>query len=315
MIKTSLPALALLLLSSPPGSPAQPDRHRLTKEDYIAKYRDAAIADMMRSGVPASITLAQGILESEFGNSFLAREANNHFGIKCHSDWTGERIFQDDDHRGECFRKYATAEESFADHSNFLRTRDRYAFLFDLRISDYKGWAHGLKKAGYATNPQYADRLIRIIEEFDLNKFDRMGTALPVARDGKAAPPPPAPSKKQRRPPPPPPARYEMSANQVPFARARSGDTYYSLAVANNIEIWQVLKYNDADKYDTPAEGDIVYVKPKRNKAQQETHVVAEGESLRAISQRYAVKLKKLYKYNGLKPGQEPAAGAVVKLR
>ncbi|HMT29189.1 MAG TPA: glucosaminidase domain-containing protein, partial [Bacteroidia bacterium] len=158
---------------------AQPAK-RATIPEYIAKYKDDAIKDMMKMGVPASITLSQGILESESGNSLLAKNANNHFGIKCHSDWNGETFHQDDDARDECFRKYSTVLESFDDHGRFLRERPRYSFLFDLEISDYKSWAHGLKKAGYATNPRYAELLIKIIEEYNLHQFDKGGKKIPV---------------------------------------------------------------------------------------------------------------------------------------
>jgi LysM repeat protein len=142
------------------------------EDSYILAYRDIAVSEMKRTGIPASITLAQGMIESDYGRSTLAREANNHFGIKCHSDWTGSKVYHHDDHRNECFRKYGSAEESFQDHSEFLRTGSRYKFLFDLSSSDYRSWAHGLKKAGYATNPDYANMLIRTIEEKGLQYYD-----------------------------------------------------------------------------------------------------------------------------------------------
>jgi hypothetical protein len=139
---------------------------------YIERYSTLAVEEMYRSGVPASITLAQGLLESRYGLSELAVEGNNHFGIKCHNNWNGGKMYHDDDRRGECFRKYDSPEESFRDHSDFLRYRDRYKFLFDLDPTDYKGWAHGLKKAGYATDSAYPQKLIRLIEEYDLHRFD-----------------------------------------------------------------------------------------------------------------------------------------------
>ena len=174
--------LIILSLSIAASVSAQGDagHKKLTTEDYINRFRDDAINDMMHTGVPASITLAQGILESSSGNSMLAREANNHFGIKCHSDWRGERVYKDDDAKNECFRKYPTALASFKDHSRFLRERSRYAFLFDYRITDYKAWAKGLKKAGYATNPRYADHLIRIIEQHELYQYDKGGRKVPL---------------------------------------------------------------------------------------------------------------------------------------
>lgn len=143
----------------------------ITIQEYIDTYKDMAIREMQRVGIPASITLAQGILETEAGNSDLVRRSNNHFGIKCKSSWTGESVYHDDDEQGECFRKYNNAEDSYRDHSNFLRGSERYAFLFKLDPSDYKGWARGLKKAGYATNPRYPDILIRNIEQYNLQQY------------------------------------------------------------------------------------------------------------------------------------------------
>ena len=151
---------------------AQAGSKRMTRAEYIATYKDDAIEEMQRTGIPASITLAQGILESGDGNSALARYAKNHFGIKCHSDWKGPTFTMDDDAKDECFRKYRKVIESYKDHSAFLTGRNRYAFLFELKITDYKGWAKGLKKAGYATNPKYPDLLIGIIEKNELYKFD-----------------------------------------------------------------------------------------------------------------------------------------------
>jgi LysM repeat protein len=143
------------------------------QEKYIEKYAPLAVSEMYRSGVPASITLAQGLLESGNGQSELARKSNNHFGIKCHNNWQGGRVYHDDDAKGECFRKYSDPSDSYRDHSDFLRFRDRYKFLFDYRVTDYKSWAHGLKKAGYATDPAYPKKLIKLIEEYNLNQYDR----------------------------------------------------------------------------------------------------------------------------------------------
>lgn len=140
--------------------------------DYIGTYKDIAIRKMETYNIPASITLAQGILESGNGLSELAKKSNNHFGIKCHSSWKGQKVYHDDDRRGECFRKYPTAEGSFNDHSEFLTSRGRYEFLFDLRRDDYKAWAKGLKRAGYATDRKYPKKLISFIENFELYKYD-----------------------------------------------------------------------------------------------------------------------------------------------
>jgi LysM repeat protein len=175
---TQLLALPLFLFSSTTAwaqSQTQREAVRLSAEQYITAYSDAAVTDMARTGVPASITLAQGMFESDYGNSPLAKDANNHFGIKCHKEWTGPTYHQDDDAPNECFRKYMDVWQSYADHSEFLRTRERYASLFELSKTDYKGWAHGLKRAGYATNPHYAHRIIDLIERYDLTRFDQSG--------------------------------------------------------------------------------------------------------------------------------------------
>ncbi len=161
--------LALMFMLIPLSVFAQ---SKMSPEEYIYMYKDLAISEMQISGIPASITLAQGMFESGYGGSRLAVKANNHFGIKCGGDWRGATISHDDDAKGECFRKYRTVEESYSDHSKFLTGRDRYASLFDLKITDYKGWAKGLKSAGYATNPNYANMLIDIIERYNLQKFD-----------------------------------------------------------------------------------------------------------------------------------------------
>jgi len=170
ILRTVLPLLLLAFATM--GQAQQPAVDPLV-EAYIDMYRDAAIREMQRSGVPASIKLAQGILESGAGSSTLARASHNHFGIKCKSGWTGERVFHDDDEKGECFRKYTNPEESYRDHSDFLRNQPRYASLFALDPTDYRGWAQGLKQAGYATNPRYPDLLVQYIETYRLDEITR----------------------------------------------------------------------------------------------------------------------------------------------
>lgn len=284
---------------------------RYTREDYIQTYKDLAVRQMKQSGVPASIILAQGMLESDNGNSTLALEANNHFGIKCHDSWNGPTIYHDDDRRHECFRKYRKAEDSFADHSSFLRDTRRYAFLFDLAPTDYKGWARGLRKAGYATNPDYADRLIKIIEDNKLYLLDR-GVDIQAT----------SPRKntftddnsytvdiyKQHR---------VSERNGVQYVVVKDGDTFESLARELEMMRWQLFKYNDLPKDASLTTGEVLYVKPKHRKASREypTYVADSGETLWHISQQYAVKLKMLYKRNGLKPGEEPVAGQEIYLR
>lgn len=278
---------------------------RISRQDYIALYKDDAVKDMLKTGVPASITLAQAAFESGDGNSELARTANNHFGIKCHKEWDGETFIQDDDHRNECFRKYNSVLESFDDHSNFLRTRDRYSFLFSYVKTDYKSWAYGLKKAGYATNPEYPQRLIKIIEEHQLFFLDTI-TSLETASSEKIIAIAPKPKLR-------PVTEGEITEvslstvrkiqeiNRTQYVIARKGDNYQSLAKEFDMMPWQILKYNDLERTTVINEGEIIYLKPKRNKADKEFHIVAEGETMRDISQRYAVKLNSLCKNNQMK--------------
>lgn len=283
----------------------------MSKVDYIETYGEQAVREMHASGVPASITLAQGMLESDYGNSPLAKYANNHFGIKCHKGWEGPTFIQDDDEANECFRKYYDAYDSYRDHSEFLRTRDRYAFLFDLKTTDYKGWARGLKKAGYATNPKYADLLIRIIEDNELYRFDKIVT-LPETEQITEVPAgtavPDAPQVLSVR-------TVEVSDNNIKYVLAEAGDTPERLADRYNMGRWQILKYNDLSKKDVVMAGEVIYLQPKRNYATQSVHVVAAGESLRAISQQHGVKMKRLLKMNDLPKDYIPAAGDTLKLR
>jgi len=302
----------------------------LTRTEYIEFYAPFAVQEMLLSGVPASITLAQGILESGDGNSNLARKANNHFGIKCHGLWKGEKHYMHDDAENECFRVYDNVFESYRDHSDFLSGRTRYAALFKLRKTDYKGWAKGLKKAGYATNPKYPALLIKIIEENDLDKYDRMKKPpkgklkLPKEERLEKEEKPQKPSKQKHREH----AKNEQEAivsifhrqmylrNQVRFVRVEKGDTYKGLERLFQVRMWQILKYNDKANGASLVPGEIIYLQPKRgiNRAHS-YHFVAEGETMRWISQEYAVSLTKLYKNNQLNLGEEPAAGEKIWLR
>lgn len=301
--------MAVLMLGGVALAQGQPAGKRITRSEYIDLYKDAAINEMLRSGVPASITLAQGILESGDGNSPLAQYANNHFGIKCHKGWEGETFIQDDDTRNECFRKYYSVEESFHDHSEFLRTRSRYAFLFELKTTDYKGWAHGLKKAGYATNPKYPQLLIKLIEDHELHQYDVASRKKPKREVPTATQPPKAaPAKVQRA--------IEVHENNIKFVIAGPGEDIDKIARAFEMGRWQIRKYNDLNRGDKIAEGDIVYLQPKRNKNKHvRPHIVQEGETMRDISQRYGVKLKKLYKYNSMTLGSMPRVGQKILLR
>lgn len=276
---------------------------KMTVDQYVEKYASLAVEEMHRSRIPASITLAQGLLESGNGNSRLAIEANNHFGIKCKDTWTGETLNEDDDAPQECFRKYPSAMDSYKDHSDFLMKGQRYAFLFDLELTDYKSWAFGLKKAGYATNPRYGEILIATIEKNNLQRFDQMK---PDQKEEIII----AQEKKQELA-----TQRNIVVNNIPALIAKSTDSYASIALENDMRVWQIYKYNDLNKTDSIEQGDTLYLKPKNYKGLVETTVVSANENMKMLSQRYAVKLSRLLKYNGMKEGQEPATGETVYLR
>lgn len=296
-----------LLAGIPLALGAQPSERKYTSSDYIDMYKEDAKREMQLFHVPASITLAQGMLESDNGNSALAVYANNHFGIKCHKEWTGETYTQDDDDTNECFRKYPSVYDSYVDHSQFLRTRKRYAFLFELKVTDYKGWAKGLKEAGYATDPKYADRLIDIIERNKLYQYDTeesipVATTLSRPQNGQTIV-----STVQRR--------EIFLNNNIKYVIVKPGDTFMKIAKDLDMGVWQLYKYNELRKDAKLKSGQILYIQPKRRKAQEATHTVKQGETLYSISQLYGVKVKALRKLNNLEAGAEPSAGAVLKLR
>ena len=267
-------------------------------EDYIKKYRELAVDEMKKYHIPASITLAQGLLESGAGQSTLARKSNNHFGIKCGSDWKGKTVRHDDDARGECFRAYKHPKQSYEDHSKFLAGRPRYASLFKLKITDYKGWARGLKKAGYATNPRYADQLIDIIELYDLDKYDKKG-GLKWMKEN-------------------PNPHQPYIANDLVYIVVRSGDSWKSISKEFDISQRKLRKYNDLYKGYTLQVGDILYLEKKNKKAGKEhiVHVLRAGESMYSISQKYGIRLKNLYKLNKM-DAEDPApeVGTILRLR
>lgn len=281
---------------------------KTTTEQYIQQYKDVAIAEMKRSRIPASITLAQGILESGNGNSRLATEANNHFGIKCKKEWTGRTLYEDDDAPQECFRAYPTAEDSYRDHSDFLMKSARYAFLFDLAPTDYKGWAEGLKKAGYATNPNYPQLLINFIEKHNLQQYD--GGELNIQ---PALPAPVTEKKEEIKPVAAPAALKEW--NNLPVTIAAKGESYAQIALRNDMMVWQIFKYNDIKRGANPRTGDTLYLKPKFNKGKVATYEVQFGDNMYRISQRFAIKLKNLYKLNKMEFGTEPMWGEVLNLQ
>ena len=302
------------------------------QELYIEKYADIAVEEMLRSGVPASITLAQGILESGAGQSRLATEGNNHFGIKCHKGWTGPSMRHDDDAKDECFRVYGDAEESFRDHSDFLRYRDRYKFLFDLERTDYEGWAYGLRQAGYATDPKYPSKLIKYIEEYNLARYDVITVEeeaeLPEAphkieepvavsspkeipaQDGETV----APSEKFNFPL----SRQLYSLNGVPFVFAMEGESYSSIAKYYHLFKWEIMRFNDVSKDAQLAPGTLVYLQSKKNQAPKglDKYIVSEdGEDFHAICQRFGVKERAIMKLNGLEAPVKLQEGDELKLR
>jgi LysM repeat protein len=281
---------------------------------YIEQYNQLAVKQQKEYGIPASITLAQGLLESGAGVSPFAKESNNHFGIKC-NDWAGEKVYHDDDEKGECFRKYNEVVESYEDHSLFLKNRKRYAFLFELAPTDYEGWAFGLKKAGYATDPTYGYKLISIIENYQLHKYDlgeRTADVTVVSEIKKEK----HDSKETTGPIGSinPMITHElMRVNHVKFVSALPDDSYKLIAEEFNMSLDRLLAYNDLTNEPALQAGTRVFVEAKKNKAPKEclTHVVEDGESMRSIAQDYGVKVVSLYKLNkipftdGAKPGFE----------
>ena len=291
---------------------------RQTRAQYIDKYNKIAVREMQRVGIPASITLAQGILESGDGNSTLARKANNHFGIKCHKDWKGESMYRDDDRPNECFRSYKDANQSFVDHSEFLCTHKRYAFLFEYGTTDYKKWAKGLKQAGYATSPTYADRLIQIIEQNNLQRFD------------KAVKPESTPEERTEiaeqtnnfievdvNDMEVSPFGNIKTNNGVDYVEALPGDNIESVAARYELEPWQLRMFNELDAKAKLKVGQRLYISRKQSKAEKQykTHTVKKGETMHSIAQQYAIRLKSLYKLNLMEEGTQPNEGDVLQLR
>ncbi len=286
-----------------------------SREEYIHRYQLLAIDEMNRSGIPASITMAQGCLESGNGNSELSILSNNHFGIKCKTGWRGPKVYYDDDRKNECFRKYTSVEESYIDHTNFLMDNQRYADLFKLEHTDYKGWARGLKKAGYATAHDYDKRLIKIIEENKLHRLDLKMTFNELPAYTQQSVSSNTISNKLTinayR------SHEVLKVNRVKAVAIREGDTFEMLAQEFGLNDWEIYKYNDRGPGYNPVPNEIVYIQPKKNKTPrgQETHRVQEGESMHYISQIYGIKLNALYKRNNVNPGQTPAVGQVIYLR
>ncbi len=277
---------------------------KISKEEYVNSWKQTAIEQMMTSKIPASITLAQGILESANGNSDLAVNGKNHFGIKC-SDWKGEKMFLNDDAENECFRVYANAEDSYFDHSKFITSKTRYSKLFLLDQMDYKGWAKELKNAGYATNPKYPELLIEIIEDLKLNELDQKGNSMPKMNVDLTV------SFNSHT--------VLIHQNKVKYILAKKGDTFYKISKEFDLGLWQLYKYNDFDsKKDMLEAGDIIYLQPKRkhSKSEQKTIKITDSISLRQISQKEAIQLEKLMKVNNnLLPDELIKKGELITLK
>lgn len=290
--------------------------------EYIERFKEIAIREMERAGIPASIKLAQGLLESGAGTSDLARRANNHFGIKCGGDWSGKTYYKKDDdfnERGEliesCFRDYRNPEASYIAHSEFLRDPNkqyRYGFLFRLDPTDYKAWARGLKRAGYATSATYASKLIDIIERYDLHRYDSLSSTEVIA-GGEEVPELGDQDDIVVRP------GLVFTNNDVDYLLARKGETLADIALRSQADVDDLAEYND-QKYrpnESLKEGTVIYLQPKRNsfRGKREWHYVKEGETMFSISQIYGIDLGRLYRRNKMEKGQSPAVGERIKIR
>ena len=293
--------------------------------DYINNYKKLAMDEMVRTGIPASITLAQGIHETYAGKSELVLKSNNHFGIKCKDYWTGKKVYHDDDARGECFRKYDDPALSYRDHSDFLKAGERYAPLFKLDPEDYKSWAYGLKKAGYATNPKYAPILIKLIEDYNLEQYTEIAIGkIPPEAEVIAVNPKPATEVpadisafvKQQDPlleiAPPPVINYpsgEFSINNTKVIYAKQGTSLLAIAQEYEIPLSKLLEYNDMNDEEVLTKNQLIYLKRKRRTGNAEVHIVANGETLHDISQAEAIRLENLLEYNKLQKSVQPAVG------
>jgi hypothetical protein len=305
ILRAKIATVLFLLLSGLSGF-ASVTQEPSSQEAYIQKWKDEAVRQMELYAIPASITLAQGILESGNGVSELAKKSNNHFGIKCHADWEGGRTYHDDDEKGECFRVYDDPSDSYEDHSKFL-LRDRYASLFELDLEDYKGWAKGLKRCGYATNPKYPELLITIIERHELFKLDNGKwedkVDEPVADTSK-----PKPSTGSKH-------NIKTTENGIQYITVSSSDSFESLSEELNMLPGQFRRYNDMDRSHKFRNNEIVYLQPKRTRGSEDWHVVQQGESLWRVSQKYGIKMRSLARKNHLEMDGHLRAGMKLSLR
>jgi hypothetical protein len=292
---------------------------------YINTYKALAMAEMQRSGVPASIILAQGVHETGAGTSDLVIASNNHFGIKCKTGWTGQVVYHDDDARGECFRGYALAADSYRDHSDYLSQTPRYASLFKLSPEDYTGWAYGLKRAGYATNPKYPQILIKLIEDYDLQKFSLIALGkLPPEQPGDSLlanqrqketlegftdANPQIPAQAAAYPEGP----FSINSTKVVFARA--GVSLLSISNQYDIPLSRLLEFNDMNQEDILNADQLIFLQRKRKTGQNPYHIVQPGESMYSICQSEGIRYDSILEFNRLKPGEEVATGEKIWLQ
>jgi LysM repeat protein len=303
---------------------------------YISRYKDLAVAEMQRTGIPAAITLAQGIHETEAGTSDLVKRSNNHFGIKCKDNWAGESVSHDDDARGECFRKYAAPEESYRDHSDFLKTRSNYASLFNLDPMDYEAWANGLKKAGYATNPKYAQILIKLIRDYHLQDYTliamgKMKEEVDLVKNNQS------PKENETRNVMAvneneknleennpimaavkvdenyPSGEFKINETRVLFVK--KGTSYLTIAQQYEIPLAKLFEFNDINQQEITANDQLVFIQRKRKTGDHEFHIVQPGENINTIAQTEAIRLESLLEYNNLGANMQPAVGETLYLR
>jgi LysM repeat protein len=286
---------------------------KISVEEYIAQYKDLAIREMKRMGVPAAITLAQGILETENGNSDLVKKSNNHFGIKCKDSWTGGRVYHDDDESGECFRAYETAEDSYRDHSNYLRGSKRYESLFRLDAADYRGWANGIKRAGYATNPRYPQILIKHIEQYDLQQYTLAGLdEIPEFNKEKETPAEVKEGKAIAQDEDPVTGDITGKAifiNKVKCILAKKGTSLLAIAIKNNVSLIKLMEFNDMTEEGIFSKDQYVFLHKKSKTGEKEVYVVEPGETLYDVAQKNGIQLNYLKEYNSLKDAGEVNAG------
>jgi LysM repeat protein len=294
----------------------------LTPVEYIEKYKDLAIREMKRMGVPAAITLAQGILESESGNSELVKKSNNHFGIKCKSSWTAGGVSHDDDAKGECFRVYKTAEDSYRDHSNFLRNNQRYSNLFKLDIVDYKGWAYGLKKAGYATNPRYPEIVIGNIEKYNLQQYT-VGAAADAPKfdvatfeDDKEE----VTTNGNKEDEEENVSTLDLSNTIVKINGSKcvlvnKGTSLLVIATKNNIPLSKLLEYNEISEDGILPKDQYIFLQKKAKTGDKYFYIVQKGETLFDVAQKNGIQLQYLIDYNKINDSKQLAAGTKLLLK